>query len=130
MRLLLDTHALLWLLADDARLGDRARDLIVDPANDVFVSAASFWEIVIKVRAGKLEADGVAVLDACRRTGLQVIDVTPEHTLAVQALPQFDDHRDPFDHLLLAQAKIAGLVFVTQDGKASRYPVAILRCSE
>lgn len=129
MRLLLDTHALLWLLADDARLGDEARDLIIDPANDVFVSAASFWEIVIKLRTGKLEADGDAVFDACRRTGLQVIAVAPEHTLAVLTLPQFEDHRDPFDHLLLAQAKVERLAFVTQDSKAPRYPVEIIRCS-
>ena len=69
MRLLLDTHALLWWLADDDRLGPRARGLIEDPGNDVFVSVASLWEAVVKARVGKLEADIGAIVDAVGREG-------------------------------------------------------------
>ena len=128
MRLLLDTHALLWWLADDGRLGREARDRIEDPGNDVFVSVASLWEIVVKVRVGKLEADIERIVDEVRRSGFTRLDIGTSHLVALAGLAMH--HRDPFDHLLIAQAVAEGLVFVSDDRNVSRYSVQLVRCSE
>jgi PIN domain nuclease of toxin-antitoxin system len=88
MRLLLDTHALLWWLGDEARLGPAARALIADPANDVLVSVVSLWEIVVKQRVGKLKADITAIEGAIQRDGFTRLPITPAHLAALSALPQ------------------------------------------
>lgn len=111
--LLLDTHVLLWLLEDSARLGTEARGLIAQsPA--VFVSAASTWELSIKAAIGKL-ALPEALDDVIGRSGLQDLPITRRHTLAsdITALP----HKDPFDAILLAQATVEGLALLTADAK-------------
>ena len=128
MRLLLDTHALLWWLADDDRLGPQARALIEDPANDVLVSVASLWEAVVKARVGKREADIGAILDAVGREGFALLGIGTGHLLALAGLPAH--HRDPFDHLLIAQAIAEDAAFVSADGNASAYPVRVLACSD
>lgn len=122
MRLLLDTHALLWWLSDDPTLGNKARALIADPANDVLVSVASLWEIVVKVRVGKLTANIAAICAGAQAEGFVTLDIRPAHLAALAALPAH--HRDPFDHLLLAQAQAEGLAFVSADQYAPLYPVA------
>ncbi len=127
MRLLLDTHALLWWLTDDPRLGQAARELVADPANDVLVSAASLWEIQVKVRVGKLRADLREVLAAMEEQGFDLLPVAPAHLLALGPLPQH--HRDPWDHLLIAQAITEGAVFLSEDGRTSLYPVTHMACS-
>lgn len=129
MRLLLDTHALLWWLADDERLGGRARGLIGDPENAVFVSVASLWEIVVKARVGKLDADIVEVLTAVERDDFTLLDITPAHLATLARLPAHADHRDPFDHLLIAQAITEEATFVSQDRNVPRYPVARIACA-
>ena len=123
MRLLLDTHALLWWLADDVRLGERARRVIAAPENDVYVSAASAWEIAIKAGLGKVSApnDLAEQIDASAFFALP-IDVV--HALEVRQLPEH--HRDPFDRLLVAQARLEGLTLVTADPRISRYDVPVL----
>ena len=123
MRLLLDTHVLLWALTDDPRLGTEARDAISDGQNAVFVSAVSAWEITIKGALGKLRVpdDLPAQLQDARFEGL---DVTIEHALAVGNLPEH--HRDPFDRLLIAQARVSTLTLVTHDPQVQRYDVALL----
>ncbi|KQU34080.1 twitching motility protein PilT [Methylobacterium sp. Leaf94] len=127
MRLLLDTHALLWWLLADPRLGQAARDMIADPANDVLVSVASLWEIQVKVRVGKLKADLDRILDAVRDQGFDIIGIAPAHLLALGDLPRH--HGDPWDHLLIAQANAEGAVFVSEDRHVPAYPVAFVRCS-
>ncbi|WP_264050513.1 type II toxin-antitoxin system VapC family toxin [Methylobacterium flocculans] len=127
MRLLLDTHALLWWLLADPRLGQAARDLIADPANDVLVSVASLWEIQVKVRVGKLKADLGSILDAVRDQGFEVVGITPPHLLALGDLPRH--HGDPWDHLLIAQANAEGAVFLSEDRHVPDYPVAFVTCS-
>ena len=112
MKLLLDTRALLWWLADDARLGANARTLIADPGNKVLVSIASPWEIVVKVRAGKLKADIGTTLALIERNRFALLPVSPEHLLALAVLPFH--HRDPFDHLLMAQAVAEGAAFLSR----------------
>jgi len=129
MRLLFDTHAVLWFLSADTRLGAAATTLVTDPDNDVFVSIASLWEITIKNRIGKLQADMVAVTDAIAGAGLTLLDLKPVHLTTLQRLPVFADHRDPFDHLLIAQSLSERLTFVSNDRHAPRYGIDLVRCS-
>jgi PIN domain nuclease of toxin-antitoxin system len=128
MRLLLDTHALLWLLAGSPRLESDAAELVTDPANDVFVSSVSLWEITVKRRIGKIEADLAQIIDGCRQSGLQSLAITNAHLLQLADLPLFDDHRDPFDHLLVAQAMAEGLAVVSDDRNFPRYPITLITC--
>ena len=123
MRLLLDTHVLLWWLADDARLGVEARTAIADGGAHVAVSAASAWEIAIKQRLGRLRApDDLAAQLAQHR--FVPLAVTVPHALRAGALPPV--HNDPFDRMLVAQAELEGLTVVTRDASIGRYGVPIL----
>lgn len=128
MRLLLDTHVLLWSLADDPRLGASARGLIADPANDVLVSVASLWEIVIKTRIGKLEADFGEIDRALDTQGFARLAIETAHLAALAGLEPL--HRDPFDHLLIAQAEVEAATLVTEDRDIARYEIETMRCSE
>lgn len=128
MRILLDTHALLWWLADNEQLGPQARELIADPGNDVFVSVASLWEIVVKIRVGKLEADLKEIVDAVQRQGFALLDMSVLHLLTLADLPAH--HRDPFDHLLIAQAIAEDAVFMSEDRHTPKYPARFMACSD
>ena len=128
MRVLLDTHALLWWLSDDRRLGGKARAAISDPGNDVLASAVSLWEIVVKLRIGKLEARIGAIERAIIRDGFHRLPITPPHLAALGTLPIH--HRDPFDHMLIAQAITEDAVFLSEDKNAASYPVQLQRCSD
>jgi PIN domain nuclease of toxin-antitoxin system len=118
MRLLLDTHVLLWWLDDPAKISDAVESAIRSQENEVFVSAATVWEISIKKALGKLDApDNLdAVLRECQFSPLPV---TIEHALAVKHLPFY--HHDPFDRMLIAQATVEGLVLATRDSEVLRY---------
>ena len=123
-RLLLDTQALLLALDDDPNLSPVARNAIVDPANDVFVSAVSIWEIAIKRTLGKLKApDGLAAL--VEELGFQELVVTSFHAEQAGGLPMH--HRDPFDRMLVAQAQAEGLSIVTSDRRIPLYGVRTLK---
>ncbi len=121
MNLLVDTHVLLWWLDDPTRLSEAAGAAIRDGANVVFVSAATAWEIVIKKTLGKLDVpDNLdEVLRECRFTPLPI---TIAHALAVLSLPMH--HRDPFDRMLVAQARAEGMTVVTRDPKVLEYAVS------
>jgi PIN domain nuclease of toxin-antitoxin system len=121
MRLLLDTQVLLWWLGDDPTLGARARDLISAPENLIFFSAATIWEIRIKQRIGKLELSD-AFADVLSEQALEPLAVTVEHAHSLRELPLI--HRDPFDRMLIAQARCEKLTIVTRDVTISRYDVA------
>ena len=129
MRLLLDTHALLWALGGDPRLGDPVRVVIADPANDVWVSVVSLLEITVKLRIGKLRADVDEVTRALAPAGFRLLDLRPAHLIQMTRLPFYPDHRDPFDHALIAQAIAEDTTFVSDDRNATRYPVQRLACS-
>ena len=119
MRLLLDTHIFLWWCADDRRLGDIERQAIRAAANDVFLSAASVWEMAIKQTLGRLQVpEPVSAVAA--RVGIERLPITFEHAEATVALPPV--HRDPFDRLLVTQARIEGLTLVTHDPQVRSYP--------
>ena len=123
MRLLLDTHALLWWLTDDPRLTDRAREAIADPASSVFVSAAVAWEIAIKQALGRLEPpEDLSVRLARER--FEELAITIVHALRAAELPPH--HGDPFDRVLVAQAELEGLTLVTRDPRIAQYGVAVL----
>lgn len=116
MRLLLDTHALLWWLFDDPKLSAVARKAIADPDAEVMTSAASGWEIATKHRLGKLPEAGDAIhkLPALLRRGrISVLAISLEHGVAAGDLP--GPHRDPFDRMLIAQARLEKLAVVTTD---------------
>lgn len=104
------------------------RALIADPGNDVLVSLASLWRIVVQLRVGKLDADLREVLAAIGRDGFALLPVSPARLLALAALPAH--HRDPFDHLLIAQAVAEGATFLSQDQNTPRHPVQVLACSD
>ncbi len=127
MRLLLDTHALLWWLSDDSRLGQPARDLIADPANDVLVSVVSLWDIQVKVRVGKLTADLPAILREIEAQAFDLLPMTPAHFGLLGTLATH--HQDPFDHLLIAQALVEAAAFVSEDGRVQAHGVRVVRCS-
>ena len=127
MKLLLDTHALIWSMDDESRLGATAHSLISDPANEVFVSTASLWEIVIKTSIGKLKGDLRSIDAAIDSQGFSRLDITLPHLQALALMPMY--HRDPFDRMLIAQAQAEGLTLMTDDRHAPLYPVTILPCA-
>ena len=121
-RLLVDTHALLWWLADDPGLSATAREALAEPANDVLVSTASVWEIAIKRALGKLSApdDLPAHIEA---QGFGWLPVQAAHAWQVRDLPPH--HRDPFDRLLVAQSLVEQLPVVSADARFSAYGVDV-----
>ena len=113
MRLLLDTHALIWALAQPRRLPARVAASVRDPENSVCLSAASTWEIAIKSTLGKISADVDEIVRAARDAGFDELPISVAHTIRVRQLPLH--HRDPFDRVLVAQAIEEGLTVVTHD---------------
>lgn len=127
MNLLLDTQALLWWKAGNRKLGRRARRAIETGAGTVRVSAASAWEIAIKTRTGRLtlaEPLDTWLPDQLERDGFLMLNVTVPHAVAVAFLP--DHHHDPFDRMLVAQARAEGLTLVTSDAVFDAYGVPVL----
>ena len=122
MNLLVDTHILLWQLHDDPRFRKRWREILEDTEREVFVSEVSLWEIAIKVRAGRLEVKLSDVERAVDRLGYLWLALTRTHLRTLMTLPVI--HRDPYDHLLLAQADSEGLLLLTHDDEMTRYGVA------
>jgi len=123
VQLLLDTHVLLWSLAGDDRLGDRAVDLIEDGRNVVYVSAASIWEISIKRSLGKLRVPGDVPTEVDAASFVR-LPISFEHAVEVAALP--DLHADPFDRMLIAQARTDRLTLMTDDAVMQRYDVQLI----
>jgi PIN domain nuclease of toxin-antitoxin system len=127
MRLLLDTHALIWFLADDRRLSRYANAVVSDPANEVEVSVASLWEITVKSSLGKLEVDEPFedVMPARLETNqIAVLPIRIPHLAALRHLPFH--HKDPFDRLIVAQALAEGVPLVTADRALGAYGVDVV----
>ena len=121
MRLLVDTHLLLWAVASSSQLSREARALIEDPANEVYYSAASIWEIAIKsgLRREHFRVDVPALLAVLPRMGFVELPVTGAHAARVVQLANI--HRDPFDRLLVAQSIVEPLTLLTNDALLARY---------
>ena len=127
MRALLDTHAFLWWIVGDERLSKSASRAIADRRNEIFVSAASIWEIAIKGRLGRLSIPG----DPGKFIEGQIVEnvfrglpISAGHALRVWVLP--DHHRDPFDRMLVAQAQVEGLSLISHDPQVARYDVEVV----
>lgn len=123
MSLLLDTHVVLWWLADDPGLSEEIKDRL-DHEPDVRVSAATIWEIAIKQALGKISAPA-DLPDRVRGSGFRELPIDFTHAIAAGQLPPI--HRDPFGRMLVAQARCEGLTLVTRDSNCQQYEVAILR---
>jgi PIN domain nuclease of toxin-antitoxin system len=123
LKLLLDSHAFLWWLAEDPKLGARVRQVVADPSSTVYVSAATIWELSVKAARGKLDLDGADLVEEIEDNDFIELPVTARHALAAAYLPRH--HEDPFDRMLIAQAQIEGLTMVTRDLALRAYGVSI-----
>jgi PIN domain nuclease of toxin-antitoxin system len=124
MQLLLDTHIVCWHYYEPLRLPEQARRLIVN-ADDVFISSASIWEIAIKSRLGKIEADPHKIVSLIAAAGFQELPVLSRHALGVANLPLH--HTDPFDRLLIAQAMSQPMHFLTVDPELRQYSELVIQ---
>ncbi len=126
--MLLDTHIALWAVTEDDHLSNKARDLIAEPSNEVFVSVAAVWEIAIKHavrrRVSAMPVSGQTALHDFRAAGFQVLDIIPAHVLALEALPSL--HGDPFDRIMVAQALATPLRLLTRDRQVAAYSDSII----
>lgn len=123
MKLLLDTHILIWSVLDDPALSNRHRKVLTSAEVEIYVSAVSVWEVAIKRALGKLSVP-MEIFDQAQRAGCQSLDTTWDHGRAVEALPSH--HGDPFDRMLIAQANVEGLTLVTADRQFAAYEVDLL----
>ncbi len=122
MKLLLDTHLLLWTAEGSQRLARRARGWMTDPENDLLFSVASLWEIVVKrgLQRPDFQVDARLLRRGLLDNGYQELPVLSEHVVAVDSLPPI--HKDPFDRLLIAQATVEGITLLTDDPTVAQYP--------
>ncbi|RJG55919.1 type II toxin-antitoxin system VapC family toxin [Sphingobium terrigena] len=127
MKLLIDTHILIWWLEDSPRLGQKARFRLSNPQNVVLASVVSLWEITIKWRVGKMHLPGSAFADVLREQNVDLLAVTSAHVAAVEMLDFH--HGDPFDHLILAQAQAEGATLMTNDRQMTAYGVPCIGIS-
>ena len=126
MKLLLDTHIILWVAGQPDKLSKSTRDLLIQDENQLFFSAASIWEIVIKLGLGRkdFKVDPYRLRKMLVIHGYTELPVTAEHALKVDSLPML--HKDPFDRLLIAQARSEGMLLLTVDAVVSQYQESIL----
>ena len=126
MKILLDTHILLWYFDDDKRLSQKARDIIEDGYNKIYYSILSVWEVEIKHKAhpDRLSMSGERFLEHCDKLGFIQVPVEVEHILEVKNLVRKDNtpqHRDPFDRLMICQAIVEDMIFITHDTRIAEY---------
>lgn len=120
MRYLLDTHVLLWWLADPKQIETKARHIIADKSNQIFISSVSTWELAIKKDLGKLSIP-MNLLAVIKSENIQILPLSAEESLSVIDLPKI--HPDPFDRMLIAQAKFNDLIVITKDRQILEYPI-------
>jgi PIN domain nuclease of toxin-antitoxin system len=127
MNVLLDTHAFLWWVIDDTQLSTTAKAIIAEPANTIYFSVVSAWEIIIKERTGKLslpESPETYIPSRLTANRFVTLPVEMPHVLQIALLP--DHHRDPFDRLLIAQSQVENLPLLTVDHLISQYSVNVI----
>lgn len=127
MRVLLDTHAFIWWVTDNVQLSPTARNVIADPDNVLFLSSASAWEIVIKVRLGKLdlpEPPETYIPSRLIMNRFESLSIQMAHALQVVNLPAL--HQDPFDRILIAQSQVEEMPIITVDNKIIQYSVDVI----
>ena len=126
MKLLLDTHILLWFCSGDKRLSQKARDIIADDKNEVYYSIISIWEVEIKHHAhpDRISMSGEKLLEHCKRLEFLPVKLNIEHILYVKNLVRKENsppHRDPFDRLMICQAVVDNMLFITHDERIAEY---------
>lgn len=126
MNILLDTHILLWALGEDPRLSEKAKGIILDPGNVLYYSAVSVWEIAIKhsLHPDNVRLSGQEMSEYCRQAGYLPLDLRDKHIFALEEIRRAEDaprHNDPFDRILLSQAKTENMSFLTHDRLFSGY---------
>ena len=129
-KLLLDTHTVLWSIGDSVQLSALVKEQISDMNNEIFVSAISLWEIVLKQSIGKLELN-FAIEDIpkyCQQMGFQLMPLKPSEVLGFIKLPQKKNHKDPFDRMLIYQCVVNDFVLVSKDAKMKEYKAEGLKC--
>jgi PIN domain nuclease of toxin-antitoxin system len=127
MTFLLDTHTLLWAIDQPSRLSRKVVSILTREDNELIVSAASLWEILLKAEAGKLRMPATAEFFDAHMTKLgveRILSISPAHVYAILGLPAV--HKDPFDRLLAAQCKVEGLPLISNDAVLRRYPIKIV----
>jgi len=120
MDYLLDTHIMLWWLSAPNKISEKARNIIMDRQNAIFVSTASFWEMAIKRSIGKLQFP-LNVIEILSSSGVSLLPILPNEALSVSDLALL--HQDPFDRMLIMQAKLNNLVLITRDPQIQQYPI-------
>jgi PIN domain nuclease of toxin-antitoxin system len=127
MKVLLDTHTVIWALLQDRRLSSKAKQILSSDDSELYFSLASLWEIAIKIKTGKLNAIGSSVAyirDELDAFGIQLLPIRYEHILQLEMLPVH--HSDPFDRLLIAQAITESLPILTHDDKFAAYSIRLI----
>ena len=127
MRLLLDTHTFIWLDASPDQLSAEVQDILHDPNNDLLLSIVSVWEVQIKAQLGRLDLRGnlAAIMQEQQESnGVELLPIALPHVLALRELPPH--HGDPFDRMLISQARVEDVILVTKDENISKYPVDVL----
>ncbi len=127
MKFLLDTHVFLWWITESPKLSPRATEIISDGENEIYISAASGWEIAIKAKLGRLdmpEHPEDYIPEQIRRNGFLVLPISMDHALFVFNLPDY--HKDPFDRLLISQGLLEGLPILSADAEIGRYNLQVV----
>ena len=123
MKYLLDTHVFIWWLEADQRLSQNLKRIIDNPNNIKFVSVATFWEIIIKVHTKKLFLK-TPVKNILKNFEFETLEINLKHVLGLEKLPDY--HKDPFDRMLIAQAKVEDCTLITNDPKIKRYKISVI----
>ena len=126
MTLLLDTHILIWALNDDPQLSEKAKELILDPDNSIYYSAVSVWEVSIKhsTHPEDIEFSGKELADYCKEAGFLPLEMREKHVFALETIRRPENapkHNDPFDRMLVSQAKVENMSLLTHDSQISYY---------
>lgn len=126
MKYLIDTHIAIWAISDDSKLSEMAKEILIDENNEIYYSTASIWEIIIKHMAypEKVIIDGDTLAQSCEDTGFKVLPVLNQHTFALKTLKYPDNaprHNDPFDRIMIAQAKAEKMKLLTHDSLIPNY---------
>jgi len=127
MKVLLDTHTFLWWITDDDRLSSTAREIITNGDNELFLSAATGWEISIKAQLGRIKLPKEPhsfIAEQLRLNSIQSLPIHMSHALHIYSLP--NHHRDPFDRMIIAQAQLEDLPILTMDSQIARYQIKVI----
>lgn len=123
---LIDTEIFIWGMENSLSLSSKLKSLLRDPKNQIFLSTASVWEIVIRKAKGTLKVPK-NIEESIKKAGFKILSIEISHVLEVEKLPSYQDHRDPFDRMLISQAKAENLTLITSDPKIWKYKVSILK---